>query len=75
MKSLMTHILYKQFVAWNCNGCSIAPLIDYIHNPIYKELPEETAYFTASHERIYLDLRGSMGYTDKMKKLARNDSK
>ena len=55
-------MLYKQFVAWNCNGCSIAPLTDYIHNPNYQELPEETAYFTTSDESIYLDLRASMAY-------------
>ena len=34
------HLLYKQFVTWNCNGCSIAPLADYIINPIYQKLPK-----------------------------------
>ena len=38
-------------------------------------MPEESAYFTISDECIYLDLRDSMGYTDKMEKLKRNNSK
>ena len=25
-----------QFVAWACNGCSTAPLPDYINNPVYQ---------------------------------------
>ena len=45
-------MLYKQFVAWNCNGCSIAPLTDYIHNPIYQELPEETPYTDETEKLI-----------------------
>ena len=28
------HLLYKQFVAWSCNGSSVAPLTDYINNSI-----------------------------------------
>ena len=35
------HVLYKQFVAWNCNGSSVAPLTDYMDNPIFRELPDE----------------------------------
>ena len=27
------HLLYKQFVAWNCNESSVAPLTDYMDNP------------------------------------------
>ena len=42
---MQEHLLYKQFVAWNCDGWSIAPLIDYIHNSVYQELIEETDYF------------------------------
>ena len=58
-------MLYKQFVAWNCNGYSIVLLTDYIN---------EDTYFETSDERIYLDLRDSMGYSNEMKKLMRNDS-
>ena len=36
------HMLYKQFVAWNSSGCSVAPLVDYLNNPIYQELPTES---------------------------------
>ena len=34
-------LLYKQFVACNCNGSSVAPLTDYMDNPIFRELPTE----------------------------------
>ena len=51
------HLLYKQFVAWSCDGWSIAPLIDYIHNSVYQELIEETDYFgNKSDERIQKQL-------------------
>ena len=61
------HLLYKQFVAWSCDGWSTAPLTDYIHNPVYQELIEETDYFgNMSHERAYFDLRASAGYTNQM---------
>ena len=55
--NLTQKYLYKQFVAWSCNGSSAAPLTDYINNPIYQELSDEDDYFqTRSDERIYLML-------------------
>ena len=67
---------YLQFVAWCCNGCSIAPLTDYINNPIYQELIDEDKYDTnVRDERIHLDLRAALGYTNEAEKLQRNDSK
>ena len=63
-------------MVWSCNGSSVAPLTDYINNPIYQELIDKDDYFnTKSDERIYLDLRASSGYTSEAKKLERNDSK
>ena len=63
-------------MAWSCNGSSVAPLTDYINNPIYQELIDEDDYFnTKSDERIYLDLRASSGYTSEAEKLEKNDSK
>ena len=65
-----------QFVAWQCNGCTIVPLTDYVNNSVFQELPEESEYFgNSSDKRIYIDLRDSLGYTDKIEKLSRNDSK
>ena len=29
-------MLYKMFVAYNCNRCSTAPLTQYKNNPIYQ---------------------------------------
>ena len=61
------------FATWN--WCSVAPLTDYINNPIYTELPTEEQYFTTSDKRVYLDLGDSLGYTNEIEKLSRNDSK
>ena len=67
--------MYKQFVAWSSNGCSTAPLRDYINNPIYQEGIDEDDYFeTKRDEIIYLDLKASSGYTNEAEKLERNDS-
>ena len=70
------HLFYKQFLAWNCNGSSVAPITNYIDNPIFQELPDEDTYFgLKSNEKIYLDLRASSGYVKEAEKLERNDSK
>ena len=70
------HLLYKQFVAWNCNSSSVAPLTDYMDNPSFRELPDEEEYFgLKSDEGIYLDLRASSGYVREAEKLERNYSK
>ena len=29
-------MLFKQFFAWNCYGCSTALVTDYIHNPNFQ---------------------------------------
>ena len=56
------HLLYKQYVAWNCNGSSVAPLTEYMNNPIFQELPDEGTYFSLKNDdRVYLDLRASSG--------------
>ena len=68
-KLTQKHLLYKQFVAWNCNGSSVAPLTDYMDNPIFRELPDEEEYFSLkSDEKIYLDLRATSGYVREAEK-------
>ena len=70
------YLLYKQFVAWNCNECSTAPSANYINNPVYQGLIDKEDYCAKrSDARIYLDLRASSGYTNGAEKLERNDSK
>ena len=70
------HLLYKQSVAWSCGGSSVAPLSDYMNNPVYQELPSEDEYFDVrGDERMYLDLRASSRYVNEAEKLERNDSK
>ena len=69
-------MLYKQFLTWSCNASSVAPVSDYVDNPILQELPDQERYFSAkSNEIIYLDLRASFGYVKEAEKLERNDSK
>ena len=69
------HLPYKQFVAWNCNGSSVASLTDYLNNPIFQELPDKDKHFDVrSDDRVYLDLRASSGYVKEAEKLERNDS-
>ena len=70
------HLLYKQFLEWNCNGSSVVPLSEYMDNPIFQELPDKERYYSLkSNERVYLDLRASSGYVKEAEKLERNDSK
>ena len=69
---LQKFLLWKQFVAWHCSG----PITDYVNNPLCQELPDEIDYFGAeSGERIYIDLRDSLGYTNEIEKPSRNDSR
>ena len=70
------HLLWKQYVALHYNGYTTEPVSDYINNPVFQELLLESDYFGArSDEKSYIDLRDSFGYTDKIQKLSRNDSK
>ena len=70
------HLLWKQYVPWHCNGYITAPTSDYINNPVFLELLLESDYFGAkSDEKIYIDLRDSLGHTDEIEKPSRNYSK
>ena len=72
---LQKHLLYKQFVAWNADGCSTAPLSDFMINPIAQELKNQTDYFgNGSDKKLYVDLQQSRGYTDELEKPSRNNS-
>ena len=68
------HIMYSAFIAWICNGSSIALLLDYAHNPIYQEAPRTGKYFISSDERLYIDLRTSKGHTGEFERVNHNDS-
>ena len=55
-------MLYKMFVAYNCNGCSTAPLTQYENNPIYQDITPEEVYKTNTRDdRIYIDMTRSQG--------------
>ena len=62
-------------VAKACDGCSTAPLTQYKNNEIYQEITEEDKFTSnKTDDRIYIDIRRSKGYTDKLEKLNRDDS-
>ena len=65
--------LYRQFVAWSCNGCSVTPLTDYANNEIFRGFPKQDDFFTTSDETLYLDLRTAKGCTGKLEQLTRED--
>ena len=56
-------------VAYNCEGCSSAPLTQYKNNEIYQEMTEEDEFTTNGRDdRILIDMRRSKGYTDELEK-------
>ena len=65
--------LYSNFVAYQCNGCSTAPLTQYRRSEIYQKLTKFKDYFKTSDEKLFVDLRVSRGYTDELEKLTRSD--
>ena len=68
------HWLYQMFVSYYCEGCSAASLTQYENNEIKQELTREKDYSgDDSDERLYIDMRRSKEYTDKLGKLTRND--
>ena len=72
----LKHLLWKQYVVWHCNGYTTPPISDYINNRKFQELLLEKDYFRNKlDEKIYIDLRDSMGYTDEIKKASRNNTK
>ena len=61
-------LLWKQYIAWHCDGYPSLPVLDYINNPVFQEfLPGNTYMSNTSDERIYIDLRNSLGTQTKWK--------
>ena len=61
------HMLWKQYIAWHCDGYRAAPISDYINNPVFQDLLLKLDYFgNKSNERVYIDLRDSPRYTNKI---------
>ena len=61
---LQKHLLWKQYLAWCTNGCSTAPVTDFMSNPIAQELKKENEYFSDKfHERLYVDHTYTIDYT------------
>ena len=63
-------------IAWHYDGYTNTSISDYINNPVFQELlPENTYMSNISGERIYIDLRDSLGDTNEMERPSRNNSK
>ena len=63
------------FLAFQCNGCSTAPLSQYRSYEIFQEIATEENYTTANtDDRIVTDLRRNKGYTDELERITRDDS-
>ena len=67
------YCLYKQFVAFVCNWCTIASLTDYANNPTYQDMTKADKYL-GSDEKMNLDLRRSKGYANELESLTRDDT-
>ena len=69
------NLLYEMFVAYNCYGCTTAPLTQNKNNEIYQEITQPDVYRdNTKDDRIYLHMRRSKGYTGELEKLIRDDS-
>ena len=68
-------MLYRMFIAYNCNGCTTDPLTQYKNNEIFQEItPEDEYRDNKKDNRIYLDMWRSQGYNDELEKSTRKDS-
>ena len=63
------HWLYSMFVGYSCDGYTAAPL-----TVKFQELPKVRNYLTNTDEKLYIDMRRSKSYTDKLEKLTQDDS-
>ena len=69
------NILYKMLVSKACEVCSTALLTQFKNNETYQEITEEDVFTTKStDDRIWIDMRGSKGYNDKLEKINRDNS-
>ena len=63
------------FIAKHSNSYSTAPLTQYKNNEIYQEIKAEDDYTTNNiGNRIWIDMKRSKGYTEKLEKINRDDS-
>ena len=68
------YLLYKMFVAYQCDGNTSAPLTQYKNNEVYQGLVSEYDYRgQKKDDRIYIDMRRSKGDTDELETLTRDD--
>ena len=58
-------MLWKKYVALHFSWNSAAPISDYSNNPAFQEFLLESDYFgNKSKEKVYIDLRDGLGYTN-----------
>ena len=68
------YTLYNAFTAWVTGGLTIAPQGDHAYNETVQQLPKIDKYFGDADERVYIDIRQSKGFTNKLECINRDDS-
>ena len=66
--------LYKQYLAYYCNGSSINEPIQYKNSTIINRLPTEYQFKNNIGYPVLIDLRKSKGYTNLEEKAERSDA-
>ena len=68
-------LLYKMFVAYQCNGCTFTPLTQYKFNEVFRNLTDEYNYRGQKFDdRILIYMRRSKGNSNELEKITRDDS-
>ena len=50
-------LLWKQYIAWHCDGYTKAPVSDYINNPVFQELLSENTYIHDSRLKLLIETK------------------
>ena len=69
------YLLYKQFVAWNCDRCTVAPFTDCLRSLVYQEFIKEQEYFKNMSNEINIFIPKYECRTNKMAKSEQNKKK
>ena len=68
-------LFYKQYLAYISNRGSTLTMLDFSNNQEVQETIQRRDFFTANaSERIYIDMRNSLGYTGKKDPMKRDGS-
>ena len=67
-------LLYRQYCVYISNRSSTLTMLDFSNNQEIEEITQRRDYFTnLAGEKLYIDMRDSLGYTGKLDPMKRND--